>query len=85
MIEYNNLLLVSSKFPIHKVCVIKANTTSSGNLISNTILKKNHLVLVNLVWKYNIQETYVYKYDPWMGILAAITFSVYNFLYLKYT
>ena len=76
MIEDKNLLVVSSKIPIKKQDVIKAKSRSSGNPISNAILKRTHFVLVNLVWKYNIQETYVYKYDQWMGILAAITFSV---------
>ena len=65
--------------PIHKKCAIKSKSRSSGNPIYNAILKIIHLVLVNLLWKYNIQETYVYKYDPCMGILADITFSVCNF------
>ena len=79
MIEDQNLLVVSSKIPIKKECVLKAKPISSGNPISNDVLKRTHLVLVNLIWKYKIQETYVYKYNSCMGILAAIKFSVYNF------
>ena len=73
------------RIPIQKECVIKSKSISSGNPISNAILKRTHLILLNLVWKYNVQETYVYKYDPWMVILDAATFSVCNFLYLKHT
>ena len=64
MIEDHNLLVVSSKLPIHKDCVIKDKPRSSVNPISDDILKRNHLVLVKLVWKYNPQENHLYKNDP---------------------
>ena len=37
------------------------------------ILERIQLVLENPVWTHNIQETYVDKDDPWMGILSATT------------
>ena len=48
-----------SKLPIQKECVIKEKPRSSGNPIFNAILKQNHLVSVNLVWKYKPQEIYL--------------------------
>ena len=47
-----------------------------GNPTSNTILEWIHLVLGNLVWNFNISETYVEKYDLWSGILAAAAFAI---------
>ena len=44
---------------------------SLGNTTYNTILEVIHLELVNLVWTYNIQENYIGKDDPWMGIVAG--------------
>ena len=35
-----------------------------------------HHIVVNLVWTYNIKETYVNEDDPWSGILAAAVFEI---------
>ena len=37
-----------------------------------------HSVLHNLVHTYNIKNTYVYKDDPFMGILSDVEFSVWS-------
>ena len=39
-------------------------------------MERIHQVLGNLVRTYNLQETYVYDADPWMGILATEDFAV---------
>ena len=44
--------------------------------MSNAILERIHQVLGNLVRTSNIQQTYVDKNDPWMGILAAAAFAI---------
>ena len=44
--------------------------------MSNVILECIHQVLENLVQKFNIQQTYVDKYDPWTGILDAAAFVI---------
>ena len=44
--------------------------------MSNAILERIHNVLGKLVWTFNIQQTYVEKNDPWMGILADAAFSI---------
>ena len=45
-----------------------------GNPTSNVILERIHQVIGTLGQTCNIKETYVDKYDPWLGILAADTF-----------
>ena len=42
----------------------------------NAILEQIHQVLGNLVRALNVQQTYVGKNDPWMGILAAAAFII---------
>ena len=46
------------------------------NPMSNAILERIHRVLGNLVRPFNIQQAYVYKDDPWMGILDAAAFAI---------
>ena len=46
--------------------------------MSNKILEQIHQVLVNLVWTCNITQTYVEKYDPWLGILAVAAFEMFS-------
>ena len=55
---------------------IRTKTDSSGNPHAKTITERIHQVLVNLVWTYNIQETYVDDPATWMGVLAASVFTV---------
>ena len=56
---------------------ILAKPSTSGNPISNTRLEKIHQILGNLVWAYNITQTYFDKDDPWPDILAAASFSIH--------
>ena len=56
--------------------MIVAKPSTSGNIMSHTILEWIHRVIGNLVQNYNITQTYVYKYDPWLGILAEAEFSI---------
>ena len=44
--------------------------------MSNAILEWIHQVLGNLVRTCNITQTYVDKYDLWLGILAAVYFLI---------
>ena len=39
-------------------------------------MERIHQVLGNVVRTYNLQETYVYDADPWMGILSTADFAV---------
>ena len=54
----------------------KPNT--SGNTISNEVLERIHQVLGNIVWTYNITQTYVGEDWPWLGVLAAAEFSTHS-------
>ena len=49
-----------------------------GNTTSIVILEWIHQVLGNLVRNFNITQTYVDKYDPWWGILAAAEFATFS-------
>ena len=42
------------------------------------ILERIHHVLGNLVWNFNISETYVDKDDPFAGILSAEEFAIHS-------
>ena len=54
-----------------------ANPSTSENPMSNTILKRIHQVLGNLVRNFNISnKTYVDEDDPWTGIVSAEEFSI---------
>ena len=55
---------------------IKNNPASPGNPQVNAIIEGIQQVLGNLLRTYNLQETYLYYSDPWMGILAAAAFAV---------
>ena len=44
----------------------------------NAVLAQIHQVLVNLVRNFNISQTYVDEYDPWLGILAAEAFTNFS-------
>ena len=52
------------------------NSPQKNNPQANYITEIIHKVLGNVLCAYNLQETYVYKSDPWMGILAADALSV---------
>ena len=51
--------------------------------MSNVILERIHQVLGNLVRTFNLQQTYVYKNDPWEGILAAAAFVIFSTTSMK--
>ena len=55
---------------------IRKKPAPTGNPQANTTIERIHQVLGNIVRSYNLQETYIYDADPWMGILAAEAFSV---------
>ena len=56
---------------------ITAKPSTPGNPTSNEILEWIQKVLGNLVRSYNNTQTYVEKYDPWSGILAAAEFTIF--------
>ena len=62
------------KFLVEEEYGIKSKPSSSGNPTSNAILEIINLVLCNLVWKCNIEDTYADKYKSWMGILSSAYF-----------
>ena len=45
------------------------NKTTSGNPQTNSIINKINQALVNRICKFKMYDYYVYKYDPWKGIL----------------
>ena len=47
-----------------------------GNPTSNAILERIHQDLGNIVWTYNIKETYIYEGGHWLDILAAEAFTI---------
>ena len=47
-----------------------------GNTQANTIIQRIHKVLVNIVCKYNLQETYIIDAEPWIGTLYTYIFAV---------
>ena len=55
---------------------IKTKPASPGKPQADAIVEIIHQVLGNTVLTYNLQETYVYDIDPWMGILASASFAV---------
>ena len=56
--------------------IIVDKPRTSENPTSNTILKHIHGVLSDLVWTYNIKDTYIDKGDLWLVILVAVEFTV---------
>ena len=56
---------------IQKEYIIKSNPSSFGNPTSSLILETIRLVLYCIVWKYNLQQIYVYKNEPWVGMLSS--------------
>ena len=52
--------------------------STSGNPNPNATLEKIDQVLVNLLWTFNITETYVDKDDAWAGILAVGAFTIFS-------
>ena len=57
---------------------ITAKTSTSDNTISGEILEQIHLVLRNLVWNFNIKETYVDHFYSWLVILSAAAFTIFS-------
>ena len=57
---------------------LNPNRQPTGNSQANSTIEQIHQVLCDVVQKYNLQETYVYEDDPWMGILAQISFVVHS-------
>ena len=67
-----------SENPELKILTDKAKPIQSGNPNSDEILDINHSVLDNCVCTWNIKNTYVDGYEPWLGILAAEVFSIFS-------
>ena len=55
---------------------ITAKPSTSENPMYNAVLERIHQVLGNLVWNFNISQTYVDEDDPWTVILAAVAFVI---------
>ena len=60
---------------------ITSKPSTSVNTNPNTILEWIHQVLGKPALTCNIIQTYVDKYDPWSGILAAAAFSIISTTY----
>ena len=52
--------------------------STSENPMSNAILEQIHQVLGKLVWTCIIIQTYVDKYEPWLGILDAGVLEIHS-------
>ena len=57
---------------------IKLKPYSSSNMQANAIIDRIYHVLDSLLQTYNLQKTYVYDADPWMGILVTPAFDVWS-------
>ena len=67
------------KYLIETEYGITANTSTSGNPISNTVLEIIHQFLGNLIRTFNIFiRTYVDEDDSWTSILAAAAFVLFS-------
>ena len=55
--------------PIYNECWIKTKLATFVNTQDNSVIEIIHQVSGNFSFMYNLQETYVYYYDPWMGVL----------------
>ena len=55
---------------------IKSKCATTENPHANSILERIHQVISNLVHTFDLQKKYLYKDDPWPGILAAMGFAV---------
>ena len=55
---------------------IKYKCATTANPQANSILEIIHQVIVNLVCTFDLKNGYLYKDDPWSGILAATGFVV---------
>ena len=56
--------------------MITAKPSTSVNPTSNSILERICQVLENLVWNFNIKQTFVDGDDTWFGILPADEFII---------
>ena len=57
---------------------INPKPSTSENPMSNAILEHINMVQVDLVWTYNISQTYIDKYNPWSGILCSGVYDSLN-------
>ena len=69
--EFNNSL-------IKEEYVIKTKLDSPEIPQANELIEITNQVLGNLVCTYNLQETYLYGSDPWMGILSESAFESHS-------
>ena len=46
--------------------------------MSNTLLEQIYQVLGHRVLNFNIKDTYVDEYDPWLGILEASALAIHS-------
>ena len=63
---------------IQKQYGIHYNPISLVSPTSNEILERIHLVIDNLFWTYNAQDTYIDKGETWFRILAASAFTIHS-------
>ena len=55
---------------------ITSKPSTLGNPMSNTVLERIHQVLGNIVWTFNMKQTYIDKDYPWTVILAAVESAI---------
>ena len=55
---------------------IGTNPDSSRNPQANVIIDRTHQWLGNLIRSFNLHDTYIDDYEPWMVILNAAEFAV---------
>ena len=80
LVMYQGSEFIGHKFKnhfIHKEYGINAKLISSGNPTSNAISERIHWILGNLVRTNSIQESYVNKDGPWLGILSVAVFVIH--------
>ena len=61
---------------IEKYYDFKLKYVKTENPQANWILEQIHQVVQNLIRTFDLQQNYLEKDDPWVGILAAINFAV---------
>ena len=70
-----NSSVMSSK-QIENEYVIKNKCETMANRQANPILERIHQVIASLVRKFYLQNRYLDKEDPWVGILVDTDFVV---------
>ena len=76
MTKKSNLMVISSETSYLKDNKGLAKPRTSGNSISNKLLRLIQQVIGNLVRNHNITQTYVEEDYPWLIILTARAFII---------